>query len=104
MANTNNTVVMNLCGIVGLQWDPTPRAWWVPTGLEQTQGPGAKPKQYLPPFFGAEREYGPEEGWQTYTTRKQRQKARRRNRPRVNFYQPEPEPEQEEDSYDFTDD
>jgi hypothetical protein len=96
----NNTTEQMPRSIVGLVWDPTPRAWWVPPGLEQTQGPNAKPKHYLPVSFGADREYGPEEGWQVFTTRKQRQTARRRNRQRGHAYYSEPV---EDESYDFTD-
>ena len=84
--------------IVGLNWDPTPRAWWIPVGLEQTHN---LPSSYKPVSFAAEKEYGPEEGWQVFTSRKQRQAARRRNRKRNPVYYQEPEPE--EDTYDFQD-
>lgn len=83
--------------IVGLHWDPHPRPWWIPPGLEHTHN---LPFTYVPPFFGADREYGPEEGWQTVSSRKQRQAARRRNRKRTPVYYQEVE---EEDTYEFTD-
>lgn len=83
--------------IVGLNFEPNPRRWWVPPGLEQTHD---LPSNYKPVSFGAEKEYGPEEGWQLYTTRKQRQAARRRNRKRNPVYYQEPQPE---DTYDFQD-
>lgn len=77
--------------VVGLCYVQNPSPWWVPPGLENTQGPGAKPIHYRSPFFGADREYGPEEGWQIYRTRRSRRNARRRNRDTDN------------DNYDFDD-
>ena len=38
---------------------------------------------YETPFFGAMREYGPDEGWRTYTSRRARAKARRKARGRT---------------------
>ena len=70
--------------IIGLNFVTNPGPWWVPVGLEETQGPGAKPPAYRPLFFGAEREWkNDEEGWQTYESRKQRQNRRRQNRRRT---------------------
>jgi hypothetical protein len=82
--------------IVGAVWDPSPRRWWVPPGLEQTHD---LPISYRTVHFGADREYGPEEGWQRYSSRRQKQAARHKNR-KLNpvYYQ---ESEAEEDSYDF---
>lgn len=80
--------------IVGLSFVQNPSPWWVPPGLEETQGPNAKPAAYRPLFFGAEREYGPEEGWQTYQNRRARRTARRQNRNRGGNYN---------DTYDFDD-
>lgn len=75
---TSNTTTMNAPRTIpGLCYVQNPAPWWVPPGLEQTQGPNAKPPTYLPPFFGADREYGPEEGWQTPRTRRARRKMRR---------------------------
>ncbi len=65
---------------VGMVYVQNPGPWWVPPGLESTQGPGAKPINYRSPFFGADREYGENEGWQIYMNRHQRRNARRRNR------------------------
>lgn len=82
--------------IVGANWVENPGRWWVPPGLEQTHD---LPHTYRPVSFGAEREWkNDEEGWQVYTTRKQRQAARRRNRQRGPVYYEEPE-----DTYDFQD-
>ena len=36
-----------------------------------------RPFTYVPVFFGATREYGPNEGWQTVSYRKKGRKARR---------------------------
>jgi hypothetical protein len=63
--------------IFGLCFVQNPGPWWVPPGLESTQGPGAKPIYYRSPFFGADREYGPDEGWQTFQNRRGRRLARR---------------------------
>jgi hypothetical protein len=64
--------------IVGAVWVENPRPWWVPAGLESTQGPGAKPPAYRMVSFGAEREWkNDDEGWQLYETRRQRKSRRR---------------------------
>jgi hypothetical protein len=65
--------------IVGAEWVTTPaRPWWVPPGLEATQGPGAKPIYYRSPFFGAEREWkNDDDGWQLFQTRRSKQQQRR---------------------------
>ena len=76
---------------VGQVYVQNPGPWWVPAGLESTQGPGAKPIYTRPAFFGADREYGEDEGWQTQISRRQRRLARRRHRV-------------VEDTYDFDDD
>jgi hypothetical protein len=75
--------------VVGLCFVQNPSPWWVPPGLMETQGPNAKPTYYRPVSFAADREYGPEEGWQIYRTRRARRNARRRNR--------------DDDNYDFDD-
>jgi len=76
--------------VPGMVYVQNPRPWWVPPGLESTQGPGAKPKPYKMVSFGADREYGEEEGWQTPMSRRQRRMARRRHRApddeEYNFY------------------
>jgi hypothetical protein len=67
--------------IVGAVWVENPGAWWVPRGLERTQGPGAKPLNYRPVFFGAQQEWASDEhGWQIYETRRTRQARRRKSR------------------------
>ena len=55
---------------------------------------------YVTPFFGAQREYGPDEGWRTYTSRKTRAKANRKARGRMlrqnqNILRHTPQPELE---------
>jgi hypothetical protein len=47
--------------------------------------PGIVPNNavYVTPFFGATREYGPDEGWRTYTSRSARAQARRKARARM---------------------
>ena len=82
MSTTRNNTTMNttMNTIPGLCWVQNPGPWWVPAGLEQTQGPKAKPTYTRPPFFGADREYGPDEGWQIYRTRKARSAMRRNAR------------------------
>jgi len=83
--------------VVGLQWTTNPRPWWVPAGLEATQGPGAKPVYTRSPFFGADREYGPEEGWQVYHSPSYRKRQRRQNRYKRDAY------EENNDTYEFED-
>lgn len=79
--------------IVGMVYVKNPGPWWVPPGLESTQGPGAKPVYYRSPFFGGTREYmNDEDGWQTPISRRQRRLARRRN-----------QVIDDEDAYDFDD-
>ena len=81
--------------IVGAEWVTNPRPWWVPAGLEETQGPGAKPVHYKPVFFGAEQEWkDDEQGFQLFQTRRSRQWARRASRRRQSDNQ---------DTYDFDD-
>lgn len=66
--------------IVGAVYVQNPDPWWVPVGLEQTQGPNANPPIHAPVSFGAKREWkNDEEGWQPYITRQQRRRERRRN-------------------------
>lgn len=77
--------------IVGAEWVAHPGPWWVPPGLEATQGPGAKPINYLPIFFGAQHEWeNDEQGWQLFETRRARQWRRRETR-------------RKNDTYDFDD-
>jgi hypothetical protein len=79
--------------IVGAVYVTNPGPWWVPPGLESTQGPGANPPPYRSPFFGADREYTNEDdGWQPFRTRKQRQNMRRDSRRK-----------REDDNYGFND-
>lgn len=76
--------------IVGAVYVQNPRPWWVPVGLEETQGPNAKPSNYRPVSFAAEREWkDDDDGFQTFRTRRARRNARRK---RVH-----------DDSYDFDD-
>jgi len=65
-------------GIVGAVWVKNPAPWWIPRGLEWANDPENPLPPYLPPFFGAEREYGPEEGWQTVRTTRRRPRRNRR--------------------------
>ena len=102
MNNTNTNANKNSSSgamprkIVGAEWVTTPtRPWWVPAGLEATQGPGAKPISYRSPFFGAEREWkNDDEGWQLYQSPRSRQNNRRASRNRHTNNQ---------DTYDFDD-
>lgn len=64
-------------GVVGAVWVKDGGRWWVPPGLEDTHD---LPFTYQPPFFGAEREYGPEEGWQTVRNGRSRSRSRRSRR------------------------
>ncbi len=93
-ANTMNANTMNAITnkpIVGLHYVENPRPWWIPVGLEETHD---KPSGYKPVSFGAEREWkNDDEGWQHYTTRKQRQNRRRQARRNAN-----------NDNYGFDDD
>jgi hypothetical protein len=50
--------------IVGAVWVTNPGPWWIPPGLEWSHDTTNPPPTYASPFFGADREYGPEEGWQ----------------------------------------
>lgn len=63
--------------VVGAVWVKDSGRWWVPPGLEHTHD---LPFTYQPPFFGAEREYGPEEGWQTVRNTHSRSRSRRSRR------------------------
>lgn len=65
-------------GIVGAVWVKNPAPWWIPRGLEWANDPANPLPGYLPPFFGAERAYGPEEGWQTVRTTRRRPRRNRR--------------------------
>jgi hypothetical protein len=94
MMNNRNMFSSESMGrkIVGAVWVENPGPWWVPKGLEESQGPGAKPIPYRPVFMGADREWAnDDEGWQTYFSRRQRQSRRRMNRKQV------------QDTYDFDD-
>ena len=93
--NSNNTMKSDTQQqmpkqIVGLHYVEHPRPWWIPVGLEATHD---KSSHYKPVFFGAEREWkNDDEGWQRYTTRKQRQNDRRNSHKQSN------------DNYGFDDD
>lgn len=73
--------------IVGAVWVENPGPWWVPVGLEKTQGPGANPPPYrMVSFAGTKLWTNDEEGWQIYYSPKQRRlqkwlknKSRRQN-------------------------
>lgn len=65
-------------GVVGAVWVENPAPWWVPVGLEKTQGPNAKTVAYRNVSFGGTREYkSDEDGMQIYT--RKRRRARRSN-------------------------
>ena len=67
--------------VVGQVYINLSRPWWVPAGLESTQGPGAKPVYYSSPFFGGDREYiDDEDGWTV--VRNGRRRNRRSHKPR----------------------
>lgn len=73
---SSSNLSSNVVGAVYLQH---PRPWWVPVGLEKTQGPGANPPIHAPVSFGATREWkNDEEGWQPYISRQQRRRERHR--------------------------
>ncbi len=73
--------------IVGAIWVENPGPWWVPRGLESTQGPGAKPVHYRPVFFGAQQDWADDEhGWQVFETRRTRQNRRRDARRKSDTY------------------
>ena len=60
-------------GVVGAVWVQNPAPWWVPVGLEKTQGPNAKETGYRTVFFGGTREYkDDEDGFQVYHSRRYR--------------------------------
>jgi hypothetical protein len=73
--------------IVGAVWVENPGPWWVPVGLEKTQGPGANPPPYRNiNFSGTKLWTNDEEGWQIYYSPRQRRmqkwlrnKSRRQN-------------------------
>lgn len=94
--NTNKfpTGAAKPSSIVGFAWTTSAYPWWVPAGLEATQGPDAKPIYTKSPFFGADREYGPEEGWQVYHSPSYRKRQCRQNRYKNNAYETE-------DTYEF---
>jgi hypothetical protein len=68
--------------IVGAVWVKNPGPWWIPPGLEYANDPANPLPNYLSPFFGADREYGPEEGWQTvrHSNRSRPRRSRRKTR------------------------
>lgn len=64
--------------VVGAVYVENPRPWWVPVGLEKTQGPGANPPIYVPLSLGATREWkNDDEGWQIYYSSRRRRQQRR---------------------------
>ncbi len=65
-------------GIVGAVWDNTPRKWWIPVGLEWANDPRNPVPAYLPPFFGAAKEWEDDEhGWTYVRHSRRRRRARR---------------------------
>lgn len=86
--NNNNESSQAMSGrIVGAVWVENPGAWWVPAGLEATQGPGAKPIYHRDVHFGAEREWkNDEDGWQVFETRSTRRRRRREARRKSDTY------------------
>ncbi len=86
MSNIGNTSPITADGKpripVGQVYVQNPGPWWVPPGLESTQGPGAKPIYYRNVFFGGDRDYvDDEDGWVTYRFgRRNRNRSRKPRR------------------------
>lgn len=78
--------------VVGAVWAKTDGRWWIPVGLEWANDPENPLPAYLPPFFGAEREYGPEEGWQIVRHSTRRRSPRRNRRKAKQMEDEEVEP------------
>lgn len=101
---TTTTIPLTAEGrtVVGANWVANPGPWWVPPGLEKTQGPNANMPAYRTVFFGGTRDYkDDEDGFQVYHSRGYRKWQRRANRGRnrnqdYGVYE-------EDDSYDFDD-
>lgn len=67
--------------IVGAVYKTHPGTWWVPAGLESTQGPDAKPAPYVNISFGAPREWkNDEDGFEPYYTPRKRRQLQRKSR------------------------
>jgi hypothetical protein len=67
-------------GIVGAVWDKTPSRWWIPRGLEWANDPANPLPAYLPPFFGAKKEYAnDDEGWTQVSRKRKRSRRARRS-------------------------
>lgn len=101
---TTTTIPLTAEGraVVGANWVANPGPWWVPPGLEKTQGPNANPPTYRNVFFGGTRDYkDDEDGMQIYHTPGYRKALRRakRNRGRNQDYSVY----EEDDSYNFDD-
>lgn len=84
---------------IGAAWIQNPVPWWVPVGLEKTQGPNATVPAYRNIFFGGKRDYkDDEDGWQIYHSRGYLKRLKRANRgrnPNYGVY--------EEETYEFDD-
>lgn len=78
--------------VVGAVWAKDTGRWWIPRGLEYANDPANPLPSYLPPFFGADRVYGPEEGWQTvrHTTRRRSPRRNRRKTKQMDDEEVEP--------------
>lgn len=64
--------------VVGAVYVQNSSPWWVPVGLEKTQGVGANPPIHAPVSFGATREWkNDDEGWQVYYSSRRRRAQRR---------------------------
>jgi hypothetical protein len=65
--------------IVGASWDLRPRSWWIPTGLEWANDPKNPLPAYLPPFFGAQKEWAnDDQGWTHVSHHRKKKNYRRR--------------------------
>lgn len=100
MNNSNENSEAMPRTIVGAAWIQNPAPWWVPVGLEKTQGPNATVPAYRNVFFGGTRDYkDDEDGFQVYHSRgylKRLKRAKRNNRnPNYGVY--------EEETYEFDD-
>ena len=66
--------------VVGANWDHRQHTWWIPTGLEWANDPKNPLPAYIPPTFGAEKEWAnDEQGW-THVSYSQKKKSYRKRR------------------------
>ena len=89
-AELEHNFMLSSKSIPGAVWVKNPAPWWIPRGLEWANDPANPLPPYVPPFFGADREYGPEEGWQVVRSTRRRPRRNRRKARKMEDEEVEP--------------